>query len=392
MERLNAFVQNYHWGDTSFIATLQGRQATEKPEAELWIGTHQKSPSMILGTPNTLAETINSDPEQTLGVHVHQTFGELPYLLKILAINTPLSLQVHPTAAQAQAGFNQENTNQIPLTSPNRIFTTADEKSEIVCALTPFEAVFGFRRLSESMSRISQISHPDLDDFITQLNQRGTDTERLQAVVGWLFAQPSEKIKTLIQAVEENSRQVPVGSSPELKSFAKLAAVYPDDPVVMICLLLNHVTLQAGDALYVPPGTVHAYLGGYAVEITSNSDNVIRAGLTTKPVNPDSFCSIVDFTPIDPKIQTSDSSQKAYNSYGAAFSLSRLDLDGEWTTSLDGPEILISTEGPFTITNSQQESLQINQGTPVWVPYSDLHYTLSGKALVFRGAVIQPKK
>ncbi|MEC8974725.1 MAG: mannose-6-phosphate isomerase, class I [Actinomycetota bacterium] len=380
MERLNAFVQKYHWGDPAFIPSLQGRQEMGEPEAELWIGTHQKSPSMVMGTNRTLTEIIDSDPQSALGDHIHQTHGELQYLVKVLAINTPLSLQAHPTAAQAEAGYEEENNKQIPLHSPNRIFSAPDEKSEIVCALTSFEARFGFRTPDESLSILSQISHPNLDDFTIQLGHNGADSERLRQVVEWLLAQPPENVESLIQAVAENSGQLS-----ELKSFAQLAGAYPNDPAVMISLLLNHVELRQGDALYVPPGTAHSYLSGCAVEVTSNSDNVIRAGLTTKPVNPDAFCSIVGFSPIDPKIQSASIPEAVYDSYGAGFSLSRLELDGEWTTKLDGPEILISTDGPFTITNWQLESLNVSQGAPVWVPYSDVRYTLSGKALIFRG-------
>tara|TARA_B100000686_G_scaffold324959_1_gene381166 strand:+ start:335 stop:1498 length:1164 start_codon:yes stop_codon:yes gene_type:complete len=387
MERLKAAVQNYNWGDTTFIPSLQGRDATGEPEAELWMGTHPKLPSSIMGASVTLTEVIKTNAEQALGKHLSKTHEDLPYLLKVLAINSPLSLQAHPTASQARKGYEQENINQIPLQNPNRIFSTPDEKSEIICALTPFRSLFGFRKPDESIFLLTQVSHPSLTEFLNQLQRSGAEDERLKAAVLWLYAQPSKKIEMLIEGILESS--IPV---PQLEYFVQLAASYPEDPATMISLLLNNVSLQPGDALYVAPGTPHVYLDGYAVEITSNSDNVIRAGLTTKPVNSDIFTSIVDFTPKDPKVQKADSTEKIYDSFGSGFSLSRIDLNGEWSTDLEGPEILISTDGPFTITNKKQESLNIGQGAPVWVPYSDARYTISGTALIFRAIVTSPKK
>ena len=386
MERLNTAVQNYHWGDTTFIPSLQGRDATGEPEAELWMGTHPKLPSTIMGKSSTLTEIININSDQALGKHISKTYGDLPYLLKVLAINTPLSLQAHPTASQARTGYEQENINQVPLQDPKRIFSTPEEKSEIICALTPFRSLFGFRKPDETISLLSEFSNPDLTDFLNQLQMNGSEEERLKASVLWLYSQSSENIKIIVEGILESS--IP---SPQVDHFFQLAAVYPEDPATLISLLLNDVSLQPGDALYVAPGTPHVYLDGYAVEITSNSDNVIRAGLTTKPVNSDAYTAIVNFSPIEPLVQTADKTEKIYDSFGSVFSLSRIELNGEWSTDLEGPEILISTEGPFTITNGKQESLEIGQGTPVWVPYSDSRYMLTGTALIFRAIVTTPR-
>ena len=387
MELLDATVQNYFWGDLSFIPTLQGRIPSGEPEAELWVGTHPKSPSGVVGTTKSLAELIDFDPEKLLGEHVHKTYGQLPYVLKILAIKSPLSLQVHPSEQQAITGYNRENNNGILPDDTSRSYHSPTKKSEIVCALTTFEAKFGFRVLSETLKLFKTFNHPDLCELLERFGHGETETETLQGLVEWLLSQSPETTNIMIQAVLEKSQKREDSYASELTSFAKLATDYPNDPCVMISLLLNHVTLDPGDALYVPPGTVHVYLGGNAVEITSNSDNVVRAGLTTKQVDSNEFISIVGFTPSIPDIQHSDSFEKRYEVPIGDFALTRIDMDGDWVALLTGPEILISTDGSFTITNAEGRTLHVPEGIPVWVPHSDIQYTLRGKALIFRGSI-----
>jgi mannose-6-phosphate isomerase len=387
MELLDAAVQNYFWGDLSFIPTLQGRVPSGEPEAELWVGTHPKSPSGVIGTTKSLAELIDFDPEKLLGEYVYKTYGQLPYVLKILAIKSPLSLQVHPSEQQAIAGYTRENNNGISPDDTSRSYHSPNEKSEIVCALTTFEAKFGFRVLSKTLEILKTFDHPDLGEFLECFGHGENETETLQGVVEWLLSQSLETTNIMIRAILERSENREGQYASELTSFANLAMAYPNDPCVIISLLLNHVTLHPGEALYVPPGTVHAYLGGNAVEITSNSDNVIRAGLTTKQVDREEFISIVDFTPNIPDTQYPDSFEKRYEVPIGDFALTRIDIDGDWTTILTGPEILISTDGPFTIINTEGRKLHVQEGIPVWVPHSDIQYTLRGKALVFRGSI-----
>ena len=174
-------------------------------------------------------------------------------------------------------------------------------------------------------------------------------------------------------------------SEKELKYFADLAETYPGDPGLLVFLFMNFVTLEAGDFLHISPGKTHAYLSGNVVEVTSNSDNVIRCGLTPKDVNAQEYLSIGDIKPFKPWVQQPEDDRHTYTS-PTPFALSRLDIKGEWGITIYGPEILISTQNAFTIENESGQKLQVGQGQPVWIPFSDQSYTVTGDCLLFRCA------
>ena len=380
MELLASNIQYYHWGDYAFIPELQGRPKGDQPEAELWVGAHPTSPSKTVESNRGLDEIISSDPQNTLGPQASDFQNELPFIMKILAIREPLSIQVHPNAQQAEEGF----------TSPQSGLTVAQSyssprgKEEVVCALTETDLKFGFRELHEIHAIIDAAGHSDFSR-LKEILSRETPTEGLKESIQKILSTDADTIRSITSTVLSSDMSTTVINEKEMKYFTSLTETYPDDPGLLLFLLMNFVTLEPGDFLYVSPGVTHAYLRGNVVEITSNSDNVIRCGLTPKHVNAQEFLSIASFVSEQPKIQTPAESVHSYES-PTPFMLTRLDLDEEFETAVQGPEILISTQNHFNITDNSPKSMHVEQGQPVWIPYSDTSYKITGNCLVFRCA------
>lgn len=255
MQRIEGVVQHYAWGDPSFIPGLLGIEPDGRPWAELWLGTHPNGPARLAdGTP--LADVT----------------GELPYLLKVLAAGEPLSLQTHPTTEQAQAGFARG------------VFPDPNAKPELLCALTTFEGLCGFRPVTATLDLLAAIG-PGTATLAAVLAERGPGAALEALYRGRLDPQP------IIAACAEASGRAAAWVN-------RLATMYPGEPSVAATLLLNHVTLEPGEALRLDAGNLHAYLSGAGVELMGASDNVVRGGLTVKHVDVDLLLDTVDPTPL----------------------------------------------------------------------------------------------
>jgi mannose-6-phosphate isomerase len=253
VQRVHGVVQHYAWGDPVFIPSLLGVEPDGEPWAELWFGTHPSGPA-----------TLDD------GRPLHNVTGDLPYLLKVLAAAEPLSLQAHPDAEQARDGFERG------------IYPDPNAKPELLCALTDFDALCGIRPVDDTTALLHELGTRCLADVLASDGPRGVLTA--------LYAGAIESLP-VIDACATSSR-------PEATWVGRLAERYPGDPSVVATLLLNLVHLCPGEALRLGPGNLHAYLHGAAIELMGSSDNVVRAGLTTKPVDVDELLRIVDTTPL----------------------------------------------------------------------------------------------
>jgi mannose-6-phosphate isomerase len=380
MDLLAPNIQYYHWGDYSFIPELQGRPKGDQPEAELWMGAHPISPSKTVESNRALDDIISTDPQNTLGPHASDFRNELPFIMKILAIREPLSIQVHPNAKQAEEGFASTHSG---ITAP-QLYSSPRSKEEVVCALTETDLKFGFRELNEINAIIDAAGHSDLYWLKEGLSEETPD-KGLKEVCEKILSTDPDTIRSIASTVLSADMEATVINEKEMKYFADLIETYPDDPGLLLFLLMNFVTLEPGDFLYVSPGSTHAYLRGNVVEVTSNSDNVIRCGLTPKHVNTQEFLSIASFVSQQPQIQKPAEPLHSYES-PTPFILTRLDLNEEFKTAVHGPEVLISTQNDFNIIDNLKNSIHVEQGQPVWIPYSDTGYKITGNCLVFRCA------
>ena len=298
MDRLTGVIQPYAWGSRTAIPEFLGVPATGEPQAELWFGAHPLAPSLVDGEP--LDKIIADDPVDVVGEESVMAFGpRLPFLLKVIAAAQPLSLQAHPSRAEAEAGFDCEQAAGIPRDAPNRTYRDGWPKPEVLCALVETEALCGFREPSETYRLFERLGVASALELVQPLADSNVlAAERLATVFERLLRlTPEERfvIADVVRAAESLDRADDMGAF--ARTASELNAFYPDDPGVLAALLMNRITLQPGDALYMPAGNLHAYLSGGGVEIMANSDNVMRGGLTPKYINVDALLAILDFTP-----------------------------------------------------------------------------------------------
>jgi mannose-6-phosphate isomerase len=384
--------RDYAWGAAGAISELLGVQPSGRPEAELWLGAHPGSPSRIVdpaqvGGATDLATWVAKDPERALG---KRPAGEprLPFLLKVLAAASPLSLQAHPTGQQAIAGFAREHAEGIPIDAPDRNYRDAFPKPEILYALSEkVEALCGFRspgRLREVIGRLIELdaSEPGAEMLQNWLD-RVVDDASLEAVFEWLISKGAG-VRQLITRVVAIARAHPE----EFDIVVLLADAYPGDPGIVISLMLHRVSLKRGEVLYLPAGNVHAYLNGLGIELMTASDNVLRGGLTPKHVDVDELLHVLDFTsgpvPYLPGEQLGDSVVE-FHPPGAGFEL--LVVTGAGNVELNGPAIVLCVEGRFEVTGATSSHVVVaGESWYVTPEEGDLAFAGTGQAFIAKTA------
>ncbi len=423
MDRLVGSVQRYAWGDPAFIPRLQGRPVTGTPEAELWFGAHPVAPSRLARSGAALDELVAADPEAVLGPAVFHRFGRFPFLLKVLAAAQPLSIQAHPSLAQARAGYRREEEAGLAWDSPRRTYRDDNHKPELVAALTPFEAKCGFRPLDDTRRLVDLVVSAGPTPALAELRSRldgaptgappigggpagaGPDREVVAATVGWLLGLAPEAAGPLVADVVAASEKILAGVvpaegerfEPELRWTGRLDRHHPGDAGVVVALLLNHVVLAPGEAVYLEAGNLHAYLRGAGVEVMANSDNVVRGGLTTKHVDAPELVSILDTVPAPAPVQIPAGAHHRYRVPAPEFALSRAEgapgpssggrtLDGqtidgqtlgnEVVDAPVGPEIVLVTEGRVALVGSDGPPLDLGPGGAALVTPHDGPYRI----------------
>jgi len=285
MELLECPIMAYPWGSRTVLAAIQGRPTpTPEPEAELWAGAHPAAPSRLAGVP--LNDRIAADPTGLLGRPVVDRYGaRLPYLMKLLAVEVNLSLQVHPDPAQAASGYAAEEAAGVPVDAPHRRYVDPYAKPELLVAVTRFRALCGFRDPAESAELLAGLGVPALAPAVSALRERD-----LQAAMASLLSAGTALADGVSAAVE--------GRGGEYRVVEELATRHPGDPGLAVALLLNQVALAPGEAVFMPAGNLHAYLGGTGVEIMAASDNVLRGGLTSKHVDVAELLRVLSYEPL----------------------------------------------------------------------------------------------
>lgn len=380
--------RDYAWGSTEAISTLLGRTPSGRPEAELWLGAHPGSPSVVVNPAvvdgaDTLADWIEAQPDRALG-HGKR---HLPFLMKVLAAAAPLSIQAHPTPQQAREGFDRENRAGVPLVATERNYKDPFPKPEIIYALSDtFDALCGFRPLDETLADVAVLEGGAPEGAFAAL--RSKLGESLEATVAWLFegddaagtiAAVSAASTALVAATE-----VPV--SPAVATVEQLAELYPGDPGVVIALLLNRVTLTKGEALFLPAGNIHAYLGGLGIELMAPSDNVLRGGLTPKHVDVPELLRVLDFDPLPlPYLRPSDAGAgvERFDPNDVGFALLHVEPgESGAVVSLGGPSIVLVTRGELHL-KGQDGNIRLTQGESVYVTPDEWRLAVTGDGEAF---------
>ncbi|MCF6744555.1 mannose-6-phosphate isomerase, class I [Blastococcus sp. KM273128] len=385
MWQLSNGVRYYPWGSRTVIPDLLGEPVpADRPHAELWVGAHPDEPS-TLSDGRPLDKAIAEEPDRLLGPAVVERFGaRLPFLLKVLAAETPLSLQAHPTTAQAEVGYAAEEAAGIPHDDPTRTFKDPFHKPELLLALTTFEALCGFRPVEESLHCLAKLQVPELKPTIAALARGG-----LRAAVPQLLALSGRRRTQLVEAVAAKAATFVAAHDPEFintyRWAATLAESYPGDPGVVISLMCNHLKLAPGEAVFMPAGNLHAYLSGAGVEVMASSDNVLRGGLTAKHVDLAALIEVLDFT--DGKVPVIHPvlgpGGLRYPVPVQDFDLTRVHLDeqsGALTTR--GPQLLLCTEGTAVLASVDGE-LTLEKGRAAFLPAGE-PVTARGPAVLYR--------
>jgi mannose-6-phosphate isomerase len=432
--------RHYAWGSTTAIAGLLGYDPSGKAEAELWLGAHPGSPSMItdpdrVGGHGTLLDWIQAAPEEALGAALAAPASpsapahpRLPFLLKILAAAGPLSLQAHPPAERARIGFGLENAAGIPLDAADRNYRDPFHKPEVIFALSDtFEALCGFRELTEIRAILGELRALDVasDDpqpgALDALERHLLGDEALRDCVDWLLrdgrggdtgevAWLVERVVGLAESAADLAESGAILDFPlELATVRDLARAYPGDPGIVISLLTNRVSLRRGEVLYLPAGNIHAYLFGLGVELMAASDNVLRGGLSPKHIDVDELLEVLDFTPLPvpylPPVVSSPGVSEyrpdvddfalvhiaaeaegaagagAAGAAGAAASASDAGVPMRQFT-LTGPAIAICTAGGFLVAGAGS-SVAFKRGESVYITPDEGTLTFAGVGEVF---------
>ncbi|MET7686222.1 mannose-6-phosphate isomerase, class I [Streptomyces sp. NPDC005423] len=382
MDRLDNTVRPYAWGSTTAIPGLLGVAPSGEPQAEMWMGAHPGAPSRTAR--GTLADLVEAAPERELGDRTVAKFGpRLPFLFKILAAGAPLSLQVHPNLAQAKEGYADEERRGIPVDAPHRTYKDANHKPELICALTEFDGLCGFRDPQETADLLDGLDVDALKPYVDLLRTRPPGAALREVLTAVLEADRGEMARTVAAAATACAR---LGG--DYAPYADIAHHYPGDPGVIAAMLLNHVRLQPGEALFLGAGIPHAYLDGLGVEIMANSDNVLRCGLTPKHVDVPELLRVVRFEPNDPGVlrpEASADGEEVYETPIDEFRLSRYVLPegaAARDVALETPQILLCTAGSV-----RAGEYELAPGESVFLPAGE-KAEVSGPGTLFRATVI----
>jgi mannose-6-phosphate isomerase len=397
--KLKNTVKNYDWGSPQWLPEFLGEKNISRiPWAELWMGVHPSGPSRIMGGPEGgelfLPDLIARNPRYFLGEETGRDFGALPFLFKVLAATKPLSIQAHPDAEQARQGWERENSGAVPLDAPERNYKDPNPKPEILCALSRFKALCGFRRPEEIRILLEIFGAESglqsaMEGLVSALSDSG-DSHPLKAFLSRLYTLDPEILKAMSgygrhQALGEEYPEY----SEEWALVRNLAGLYPGDSGVIAPLYLNLLTLAPGEAIYLPAGILHAYIHGMGVELMANSDNVLRGGLSSKHIDLKELFRVLKFFPFRPQVlrpggqgENGTGNRSLCFKYPAPcgeFSLSLIQ-GGEHVFSSKGPSIVLVTEGELVIDRGSGDNgkLRLRQGESAFVPAGGGELKFSG--------------
>ncbi len=390
--RLENRIQHYAWGSRTALAELLGQPSpSPRPEAELWMGAHPVAPSQVLLAegPRPLSEWLAADPAARLGRRALARFGpELPFLLKVIAAAQPLSIQAHPDAAQAAAGFARENAAGLALDAPQRSYRDARHKPELVCALSTFHGLCGFRRPAEIRALIDGLAAPRLALLSARL-AGDVEGRALRRALESLLRMPEAVRRPVVEQAAEASRRER-DADPAYAWVARLHELHPGDAGVLAPLFLNAIELAPGEALFLGAGVLHAYLEGSAIELMANSDNVLRGGLTPKHVDVDELLRVLRFEPAPACRVSPRATSPGVTSYptpALEFELSRLDVAGRLAVPRGvepGIELLLCAEGALELRAGCGELLALPRGASCAVAAEAGPYALRGQGRAYR--------
>ncbi len=389
-------IQEYAWGSYTAIPELLGDDSPASvPQAELWMGAHPKAPSMATcnGKQLSLLELVEKHPKAILGEKVAEKFqNRLPYLFKVLAAAKPLSIQAHPSLDQAKEGFERENRLGIPFDGFNRNYKDDNHKPECICALSAFWALNGFRKISAMMSLLESVCPPGLEKALDFLRKKPDSVGLKHFFQALMTMDPMSQRRIVDDAVK--NAQLVKDEDRAYQWMIDLNREYPTDIGVFSPIILNLICLNPGQAMFLPAGTLHAYLEGVGIELMANSDNVLRGGLTPKHVDVEELLNVLNFEESNINIlhtRRINSCEHRYESYAEEFALSVITVKtGMDYYSPDNRcvEILLCTDGDAAVADfAATKHVDIKKGMSILIPAAVKKYNIKGNAVFYKAAV-----
>ena len=368
LSRISGSTKNYDWGSKDLVRDFFGLPESSEPIAEIWFGTHPLGESKSLAENHSLSESLGK---------------RLRFLVKILSAKQSLSIQVHPNSDQAKAGFDLEQSQAIPISDPKRNYKDSSHKPEALIALTSFRALCGFRPRKEQITVFTEFGKSK-PEFATLANKLLADASL--AKIFESLIENSELAKRFTEAVPSSQSNPVAKKAREL--VATLLKQFPDDTGALVALMLNEVALEPGEAIYLPAGNVHAYLSGLGLEVMAASDNVLRAGLTSKHVDIAEVLEIADFSElVEPRLRPKKLAEGLieYPVDCSEFRIYRAEVSGKnLLADLDLPAsaMLICISGEVAVSTSLDEREVLTKSEVVLVSGAK-KLSLSGSGTVF---------
>jgi mannose-6-phosphate isomerase len=403
---LSGVMKDYAWGSKTALADILGRHPSGGPEAEYWLGAHPSAPAVLARSGQDLVSAIASQPTQALGPVVQKRFGsELPFLLKLLSADEPLSLQAHPSRKAAEDGFLRERALGLVASDPKANYKDPNPKPELVCALSEFRVLFGFSDLKDALVRAQALGLDSAPSPFGELVRRGqgaNEEEFRQSYLQLALTLPAGDVHEMVTTLARRAEALAV-DGPLARFYARLGELaqrYPDDGGVLVAVLMNYLELKVGEALFLPEGTLHAYLGGTAIEVMASSDNVLRGGLTKKHVDVAELGRVLGFGTSHPEVLSPRAvstgsarlTSSTYSTDAEEFELSIVELGPENTLSVVGPGIGVVLRGQVRL-GGLNSRLELARGAACFVPHAAGEVALEAQGESSRFVWVQvPKK
>lgn len=367
--RIENPIRDYAWGSLTSLAGALGTEPSGRPQAEMWLGAHPGDPSRLADGGLRLDQFLAARPD-LLGASAERFGGQLPFLMKLLAAAKPLSLQVHPTMAQARAGFARDEAAGVALNDPLRTYKDPFHKPEIIVAISPFQALCGFRSPRQAREELVDLFGEAMSASAVGVELEAAlsladEPAALRAAFALIMSGRPEVRSLAALAVQAAS----TSATPLAGTIRWLGEHYLDDPGVLGAALLNRVDLMPGEALYLSSGNIHAYLSGFGIEAMAPSDNVLRGGLTPKHVDVAGLLEIVRFEAISPfRVEPAVSQWhggelRSYRPPVAEFSVHIIQIESGARTlpELAGPSVLVVMSGRVEL-RADRDALVLERG------------------------------
>jgi len=368
LSRISGVTKNYDWGSRDLVPNFFGLEISSKPIAEIWFGTHPLGESEIIGESKSLSESLGK---------------KLGFLVKILSADRSLSIQVHPNSKQAKDGFHLEQSKGIALEDPKRNYKDSSHKPEAIIALTPFQALCGFRPTADLIKVVAEFgkSEPEFASIAKRLSNGAPLAEIFQSLI-----ENTELAKRFTNSVDASQQDLMAQKSRDL--VERLLVQFPDDTGALVALMLNEVSLEPGEAIFLPAGNIHAYLSGLGLEVMAASDNVLRSGLTSKHIDVAEVLKLADFSELsEPKVRPKKLAEglveypvdcSEFRIYKAEVSGKNLLADLE----LPASSMVVCTAGEVAVSTSLEEREVLAKSEVVFASGAK-RISLSGSGTVF---------